>query len=601
MDKGQIIKQYFGYDTFRDGQGELIDCILAGGDCLGVMPTGAGKSICFQVPALMLEGVTLVVSPLISLMTDQVNALNQSGVRAAYINSSLTERQTYTALENAWRGVYKIIYIAPERLESEHFLQFAFNTSIAMLTVDEAHCISQWGQDFRPSYLKISSFLESLPQRPVVSAFTATATPEVRYDIIHMLKLAKPMVLVTGFDRKNLHFSVKKPDNKFTALDHFLHDKKDKSGLIYCNTRKTVEEVCTRLKGAGYSVTRYHAGLGDKERRDNQDDFIYDRAQLMVATNAFGMGIDKSNVNFVVHYNMPKNMESYYQEAGRAGRDGEAACCILLYSPMDVRINSFLIENTEAEEGLKERDRKRLKEMTFYCHSSYCLRGYILKYFGERGPGYCGNCSNCLSQFELYDVTIETQKILSCVVKSRQRFGMKMIISILRGGGGKRIKQLGLDKLSTYKISSLSENRLREIIHHLILNEYLLITDDQYPVLKLGQKAGEVLRENRAVEMRLAKEKTPAPQVAPTKKETTPNQALFKILRTLRMEIANEQSVPAFVIFPDSALTDMCAKMPTTPEEMLKVSGVGKTKLDRYGSRFLEAIALFNEECAKDE
>jgi len=399
----EALKQYFGYDTFREGQEELICDILAGKDVVGIMPTGAGKSMCFQIPALVMDGITLVISPLISLMKDQVNALTQSGIGAAFINSSLTDGQITKALANAASGAYKLVYVAPERLMTYDFLAFARSVEISMLTVDEAHCISQWGQDFRPSYAKIPEFIAQLDRRPVVSAFTATATPVVREDIVNQLMLTEPTVLVSGYDRQNLFFEVQKPADRFDALLEFLRDKGNRAGIIYCSTRASVEEVCLKLQQKGYAASRYHAGLSDAERRDNQDDFLYDRAQIMVATNAFGMGIDKSNVSYVVHHNMPMNLEGYYQEAGRAGRDGQPADCLLLYSGQDVHTNLWLIDNprdieypdTETELALKERDRKRLKEMTFYAATKDCLRAYILKYFGERPPNFCGNCSNC--------------------------------------------------------------------------------------------------------------------------------------------------------------------------------------------------------------
>jgi ATP-dependent DNA helicase RecQ len=470
-----ILKQYFGYDIFRPGQEELINDILAGKDVLGVMPTGAGKSLCFQVPALIMEGLTLIVSPLISLMKDQVNALNQSGAAAAYINSSLNEKQIHKALQNACNNLYKLIYVAPERLESYDFLDFARSANISMLTIDEAHCISQWGHDFRPSYSKIPEFIAKLQNRPVISAFTATATPHVRDDVINLLQLKEPTVLGTGFDRPNLYFEVKKPKDKFSELITFLQDKKEQSGIIYCSTRAAVEEVCDGLKQKGYNASRYHAGLSDLERHDNQDDFIYDRVQIMVATNAFGMGIDKSNVAFVLHYNMPKDMESYYQEAGRAGRDGSPADCVLLYSGQDVRTSLWLIENAReyerfdkpegeiSREQILERDRARLREMTFYCSTYDCLRGYILKYFGETPPPYCGRCENCNTNFEATDVTVDAQKILSCVVRMRERYGVNLIIDTLRGSKNERILRLGLDRLSTYGICEQLANYKKKI------------------------------------------------------------------------------------------------------------------------------------------
>ena len=604
-----VLKQYFGYDTFRGGQETLINDILAGKDVLGVMPTGAGKSICFQVPALIFEGITLVVSPLISLMKDQVNALVQSGVAAAYINSSLTEAQVYKALQRARDNSYKLIYIAPERLLTETFLGFAKSADISMVTVDEAHCISQWGHDFRPSYSKIPEFIENLPKRPIVSAFTATATPKVRDDIINLLRLVDPTVLGTGFDRPNLYFEVQKPKDKYSALLVFLMDKKEYSGIVYCSTRATVEEVCASLNQSGHNASRYHAGLSDRERHDNQDDFIYDRAKIMVATNAFGMGIDKSNVKFVVHYNMPKDVESYYQEAGRAGRDGEPADCLLLYSGLDVRTNMWLIENsTGAEESedellreqLLERDRAKLREMTFYCATSDCLREYILKYFAERPPSYCGNCGNCAKNFETVDITVDAQKILSCVTRMKERYGMNMVIDTLRGSKNERIQRLRLDELTTYGICEQSAHQLRAIIQHLILGGYLVKTDDEFPVIKLGARADEILRGAGSVYMKLPKEK---PAKLPKDKRSSKfekekgtepvDKRLFAALRELRLSIANELNLPAFVIFPDSTLTDMCRKLPTSQEELLGVAGVGKVKAQRYGKEFLDVILSY--------
>lgn len=608
----RLLNKYFGYDSFREGQEQLIEGILAHRDCLGVMPTGAGKSMCFQIPALMFEGITLIISPLISLMKDQVNALTQSGIKAAFINSTLSERQIQLAIDNARYGAYKIIYVAPERLSESAFLDFAHQADISMVTVDEAHCISQWGQDFRPSYIEIADFVNSLRNRPVISAFTATATPVVREDIVRSLQLQDPTVLVSSFDRKNLFFEVQKPKDKFAALLDFLSDKGEKSGIVYCSTRAAVEEACDKLNKSGFNALPYHAGLPKGERHKNQDDFLYDRAQIMVATNAFGMGIDKSNVNYVVHYNMPKDIESYYQEAGRAGRDGENADCLLLYSGQDVRTNIFLVENNkdavyadlETEKIIKERDRQRLKAMTYYCHTSDCLRSYILKYFGETTSTFCGNCINCNTNFEGIDVTEEAQKILSCIVRTKERYGVKTIVEVLRGSKSEKIMRLGLDKLSTYNISSSSEKRLREIINHLIISSYLYSTDDGYPVLKLTAASKEILYGNETVEMKCSKDIKKTAKTIKTPEKTAPvNKKLFKILRELRLEIANEQNVPAFVIFSDSSLTDMCMKSPSTDEEFLKVSGVGQVKLERYGKRFLEAISNFsqNDSPAADE
>ena len=449
IDKYDILKQFFGYTSFRDGQEEVVDALLSKRDVLGIMPTGAGKSLCYQIPAIMMSGITLVISPLISLMKDQVNALVQQGVSAAYLNRSLTATQYHKALANAANGKYNIIYVAPERLESNSFLRFALNANISLIAVDEAHCVSQWGQDFRPSYLNINKFISKLNYRPVIGAFTATATDEVKSDIIRLLQLNNPTVVTTGFDRPNLFFSVMRPKNKSETLLKLIRERNNQSGIVYCSTRRKVEEVCDMLNQKGVQATRYHAGLDDSERVKNQDDFVFDRKSVMVATNAFGMGIDKSDVRFVIHYNMPKNIESYYQEAGRAGRDGEEADCILLYSKADVSTCRFFIENIEDNESLsteqreffKKREEERLKQMVFYCTTSDCLRGYMLKYFGDEHKESCGKCSNCLTEFETVDVTVEAQKILSCIIKTGQNYGVKMIIDVLRGVSSERIQK----------------------------------------------------------------------------------------------------------------------------------------------------------------
>ena len=614
----QLLKQYFGYDTFRQGQKYLIDSILNQQDTLGIMPTGAGKSICFQIPALIFDRLTLVISPLISLMKDQVNALIQNGIKAAYINSSLTERQIRIVLQRAEQGAYKIIYVAPERLEQPEFLRFARDAALAMVTVDEAHCISQWGQDFRPSYLKITEFVDALPQRPVLSAFTATATPLVREDILKLLALRDPAVLVNGLDRPNLRFIVQKPTDKFQALLTYLADKKGKSGIIYCSTRNTVEEVCGKLNAADHAALRYHAGLDDRERRQNQDAFVYDEVPLMVATNAFGMGIDKSDVSFVVHYNMPADLESYYQEAGRAGRDGAPADCLLLYGGQDVRTNQWLLENRRevsypdqrTEMILKERDRLRLREMTFYCHTRDCLRGYILNYFGERAQPRCANCGNCTGEFRTLDITDEARKILSCVYRLRGRFGVTTVIDVLRGSKKKRILELKLDKLSTYGISNHKDTVLKDMVNSMILDGYLKMTADEFPVLELGRRANEVLRENGQVQLLVAAEAESAERVAkPVKAAKTAqpptgktaglrahDEELFDLLRTTRLDLARQQRIPAFMVFSDSSLIDMCQKMPLNTYEFLQVNGVGQVKAERYGDIFLQTIREYKNQ-----
>ncbi len=622
MDKYQLLKQYFGYDSFREGQEYLIDSILEGRDVLGIMPTGAGKSICYQLPALLMreadEGaVTLVVSPLISLMKDQVEGLNQAGIHAAYLNSSLTPGQYRKALSFAKEGKYPIIYVAPERLHAPEFMDFARNANIAMVAVDEAHCVSQWGQDFRPGYLKIVNFIDALPVRPVVAAFTATATKEVKEDIIDLLMLQNPAMITTGFDRKNLYFGVQSVKDRYGAVKNYLECHPKDAGIIYCLTRKNVEEVCERLTGEGFAVTRYHAGLSDEERKGNQEDFIYDKKPVMVATNAFGMGIDKSNVRFVLHYGMPKNLESYYQEAGRAGRDGQPAECILLYSGQDVTTNQFFIENNqdnqELDTGLRqlvmERDRERLRKMTFYCFTNECLRDFILRYFGEYKENYCGNCSNCLSQFENTDVTEIAKSLVGCVESCRQRYGINVILDTVHGANTAKIRSYRMDENPFYGgCAKVPSPRLRQVLNHLLIHNYLAMTDDEYAVVKLTEKSDEILTGGEAVVMKLAKEQ-PHPAKAEKGKggrrklsygasgtgagsaELSPaEEALFERLRTLRTEIARGEKAPPYIIFSDRTLVHMCMLKPGTKAEMLKVSGVGEYKYDKYGERFLDCI-----------
>ncbi len=612
MDKHKLLKQYFGYDAFREGQEFLIDSILEGRDVLGIMPTGAGKSICYQVPALMMEGITLVISPLISLMKDQVEGLNQAGVHAAYLNSSLTPGQYRKALGYAREGRYPIIYVAPERLLTEEFLDFALHTSIAMVAVDEAHCVSQWGQDFRPSYLKIVDFIGRMKARPVVAAFTATATKEVKEDIISILMLREPALMTTGFDRQNLYFGVMTPKNRYETIRSYLESHRKDSGIIYCLTRKVVEEVCEKLAADGFPVTRYHAGLSDVERKHNQEDFIYDRKPVMVATNAFGMGIDKSNVRFVFHYGMPKNLESYYQEAGRAGRDGQPAECFLLYNGQDVITNQYFIENNQDNHELDsltrglvmERDRERLRKMTFYCFTNECLRDYILRYFGEYGKNYCGNCSNCLSQFETVEVTQQVKIIIGCVRECRQRYGTNVIIETVHGADTAKIRGYRMNENSFYgELSEVPVYRLRQMMNYLVLNEYLAVTNDEYAIVKLTDKSGLILNEEEPVIMKMAKEQTrPVKEAAGRKgrresgKKTMDvelsgsDELLFERLRGLRTEIAKEEKVPPYVVFSDKTLTHMCLSRPKTKEQMLAVSGVGEYKYEKYGERFLDCI-----------
>ena len=615
-DAEKILKQYYGYDHFREGQIPVIEAVLEGRDVLGIMPTGAGKSVCYQVPALMMEEITIVISPLISLMKDQVGTLNQMGIHAAFLNSSLTAGQYYKALQLAKQGRYKIIYVAPERLETDSFLDFALSeqVKIAFVAVDEAHCVSQWGQDFRPGYLKILDFLDRLAYRPVVGAYTATATAEVREDILDILKLQDPYVETTGFDRGNLFFAVKKPVDKYKELVSYLkekgYDTSGDSGIIYCLTRKSVEQVSYDLRNEGFSVTRYHAGLSDEERKENQENFIYGKRQIMVATNAFGMGIDKPDVRFVIHYNMPKNMESYYQEAGRAGRDGEPSECILYYEPRDVRTNRLFIENGEENSELddvtrqivRERDLERLKQMTFYCFTSECLRQYILNYFGEKSSSYCGNCLNCQTQFEEVDITEEAKTILRCLYALDWNYGASTVIDIVHGGKSQKIFGKNLDKNPEYaKLTDRTVPRLRQILRELQFREYVEEQGEKYPVICLTPVGKAFMETEESLIMKLPKEETEKTSDAKVKKERRKKGAvaaelseqdaeLFESLRELRREIASEEKIPPYMVFADKTLAGMCVMRPENLDEMLDVSGVGEHKLEKYGERFLERI-----------
>ena len=605
MDELAALRQFFGFSAFRAGQQTLIDAVLSGRDALGVMPTGGGKSLCYELPALLLPGLTLVVSPLISLMKDQVMALRNAGIPAGCINSAMSMDELREAYTDARYGAYKLLYVAPERLLTDGFCALAQELEIPLVAVDEAHCISQWGQDFRPSYLKIVDFLQQLPRRPAVAAFTATATAQVRADIVRILQLREPEPVVTGFDRPTLRFDVLRPKDKRAALLQLLSERRDKSGIVYCATRKSVEQVCGFLQEAGFAATRYHAGLDAEERRENQEAFICDRSPVMAATNAFGMGIDKSNVSYVIHYNMPKSLEAYYQEAGRAGRDGSPADCILLFSSGDVTTAKYLIFNAAENEELTDEDRQivqaqdlaRLEVMTGYCKTQDCLRGYILDYFGQPHEKICGNCGNCQAEFETRDLTREAQMILSCVVRARNRLGycvgMTALSQTLYGGRSARVRELGLDALPTYGLMhAVPRTQIREWIE-LLEREGYLEANPVHGGIGTTPKAAGVLFSGEQVLAHVRR--SPIQEPGPKKKAPAPKAdgPLLAALKAVRFRVAQEQHVPAYIVFSNATLLDMAAKRPGSMEELLEVSGVGHVKAERYGAAFLNEIKQY--------
>ncbi len=616
MDKLAALKKYYGHTSFRPGQERLIDGVMAGRDVLGVMPTGGGKSLCYQIPALLLPGVAIVISPLISLMKDQVMALEEGGIPAAFLNSSLDEEELRRTYRRAWAGEFKLLYVAPERLAGEGFLRLSREMELSLVAVDEAHCVSQWGQDFRPSYLKIPEFLAQLPKRPPVAAFTATATGAVREDVERLLGLQEPLTLVTGFDRSNLYFDVLRVRKKDPLLQSMVRQREGRSGIIYCATRNAVEKVCAALQKGGLPATRYHAGLSEEERRINQDDFRFDRKSVMVATNAFGMGIDKSNVSYVIHYNMPKSLEAYYQEAGRAGRDGAPAECILFFNGADVVTARFLIENGHDNEALtqdereeaRRRDYARLESMTGYCSTEKCLRGYILDYFGQEHPESCGNCGVCRGQFRREDMTREAQMILSCVKRAEDALGYHvgaaLISQTLRGSRARRLVELGLNKLTTYGLmKDRSAHEVSEDIR-LLTDKGYLVRDTEFGGLLLTLQAGEVLFRGEKVERSVRLQPQPKLKMegetaSRSKEKRTVGEGggLFQALKKLRYRLAQKENVPPFMVFSNATLMDMAAKRPQSLADMLRVSGVGEKKADKYGTAFLLAI----EECEGEE
>lgn len=580
----QVLQKFYGYEDFRPGQKKVVESLLNRNDTVAIMPTGAGKSICFQIPALLFEGVTLVISPLISLMKDQVDSLRQLGIAAVYINSSVSKAQLYKDLQNISAGFYKIIYIAPERLTSEYLLDSFKNLNISMVAVDEAHCLSQWGHDFRPSYRNILNFTNSLRIKPIISAFTATATSEVKTDIINLLGLKQPNVFVTGFDRPNLYFSVLRGEVKDKFVIDYVKKHQDEAGIIYVGTRKDVDALQVLLEIKGIKAGRYHAGMTDEERNQMQEDFLYDNLSVMVATNAFGMGIDKPNVRYVIHYNMPKNMEAYYQEAGRAGRDGLSGNCILLYSPQDTQLQKFLISKSTESEIRQQLEYKRLQSMVDYCHTPQCLRAFILHYFGEFDvEEHCDNCSNCKLEGELIDITIDAQKVLSCVYRMHERFGVKMIAEVLKGLKSAKVKQFNFERLSTYGL--MKERKLKDIsdlILRLSAMQYLDITESQYPVVTLNELSWQVLRGQKKVWQKMV-----------IVKKAKAKGELFEALRSLRKELATKEKLPPYMIFSDATLTQMATDKPTDLELMKNIRGVGEFKLQKYGEEFLTVIKSY--------
>ncbi|ATI59960.1 MULTISPECIES: DNA helicase RecQ [Bacillus] len=582
----ELLASYFGYSSFRRGQDETIKNVLDGKDTVCIMPTGGGKSICYQIPALVFEGTTLVISPLISLMKDQVDTLVQNGISATYINSSISIAEANQRIQLAKQGHYKLLYVAPERLDSMEFVDQLIDMKIPMIAIDEAHCISQWGHDFRPSYLHIHRILDYLPEKPLVLALTATATPQVRDDICNTLEINKENTIMTTFERENLSFSVIKGQDRNAYLADYIRQNQKESGIIYAATRKVVDQLYEDLMKAGVSVSKYHAGMSDIDRNEQQELFLRDEVSVMVATSAFGMGIDKSNIRYVIHYQLPKNMESYYQEAGRAGRDGLDSTCILLYSSQDVQVQRFLIDQSTGESRFSN-ELEKLQNMTDYCHTEQCLQSFILQYFGEEPKEDCGRCGNCTDNRESIDVTRESQMVLSCMIRTNQRFGKQMIAQVLTGSKNKKVIEFNFHTLPTYGLlSNRSVKEVSEFIEFLISDELIAVEHGIYPTLKVTEKGKEVLLGKENV---LRKERVETRQIVQ-------DHPLFEVLREVRKEIAQGEGVPPFVIFSDQTLKDMCVKMPQSDSELLTVKGIGEHKLVKYGSHFLQAVQHFIEE-----
>ncbi|EMW5813925.1 DNA helicase RecQ [Enterococcus faecium] len=577
-----LLKQYFGYDEFRPGQKEIIQKVIDQENVLGIMPTGSGKSICYQLPALLLDGLTVVVSPLISLMKDQVDAANQLGIPATFINSSLDGYETARRFQEIDRQQYRLLYIAPERFIMPDFIQAMRRWNVRMIAIDEAHCISQWGHDFRPSYLQMANQLDQLPNRPVIVALTATATVQVAADIKRLLKIPENNHIQTGFERENLRFQVIKDQKKEQYLIEYLKINKNQSGIIYAATRKEVDRLYHLLKKFDFSVGRYHGGLNENERTEMQEAFLYDRLQLIVATNAFGMGINKSNVRFVIHYQIPGSLEAYYQEAGRAGRDGLSSEAILLFSPQDIQVQKFFIQQSQREEGQKQKEYEKLKAMTEYVYIESCLQQYILNYFGETSSP-CNRCGNCLDDREIVEVTTEAQMVLSCLKRMGENYGKQMLMKVLAGSKEQKLQALGFGHLSTYGLmKNQSQKETMQLIEYLISNGYLLTINGEYPVLKVTERGIQVLKGQESV---YRKEPKKVQQLSDEETDT-----LFEVLRELRTDLASEAGVPPYVVFSDSTLKEMSRIRPSSRLEMLQIKGVGQSKLDKYGEAFLSRI-----------